>query len=266
VAADWVALNLASAADRPMRGRGASCPIRSNVPAASGHGSSRARPRTTAYEFASRAGVRGGPFARYDPWPRHSAAVMVQASLCARAPMLGSADFPPHERLEASALYRALLAIDGARACIRVRVVTSVGELRVAWQVGSAATRGDETRSPMHVRTTLGRRPPHDVRDDRGPRGLRRWWHGREPVDQHETKVVVRVGPAFLSRTRRSEHRRSDSRWRRRKARASSTDQHIDASGVDDREKRGSPLAAYSAEARANASRPTLEMARSGPA
>lgn len=259
VAADWVAQNLAALRTvDAVGGRVVPDPIeRAALP-----NTVRAElDAKTAYEFALACLESAVDPLPYDPWPRHwqrcGPSLALRASTYARVGGL-----PPHERLEDFALYRALLAIDArVRHSIRVRVVTS---LRVAGRVagGFCSELAAMNAAADAGLTTLVEDPRTTYEMIAARAALRRWWHGREPVDQHETMSLFELEPAFFrghlaaaptfglalaaAQARAVEHGSAHRRPRVAIAKARFA------------------LAAYSAEARANASRPTLEMARSG--
>jgi hypothetical protein len=197
----------------------------------------------------------------HDPWPRHwqrcGPSLALRASTYARAGGL-----PPRQRLEDFALYRALLAIDAhVRHSTRVRVVTSLRTVgRVAGGFGSElAVLAELARAG---RSALVEHPDTTYESIAARAALRRWWHGGDPTDRRSTVALLGLERAF---------------FRERVAAAATFGLALAAAQAFAAERgwtRRRPLvpiaparaglAAHASRARANASRPTLAIARSG--
>ena len=259
VAADWVAHNLAAlrTADAvggrivpdPLERAALPDAVRSELDA------------KTAYEFAVACLESAVDPLPYDPWPRHwqrcGPSLALRASTYARVGGL-----PPNERLEDLGLYRALLAVDArVRHSIRVRVVTS---LRVAGRVAGGF--GSEVAAMNAVAnaglTTLVEHPETTYETIVARASLRRWWHARDAADHREVTSVFGLEPRFFR-----EHVAAAPTFGIALAEAQG---FVDRCGAAPRRPlvaialARAALAAYSADARSNASRPTLEIARSG--
>ncbi|HEX3469519.1 MAG TPA: glycosyltransferase family A protein [Candidatus Elarobacter sp.] len=259
VAPDWVAQNLAAlrTADA-VGGRIVPDPVeRTALPACL-----RAElDAKTVYEFALASLESALDPLPHDPWPRHwqrcGPSLAVRANSYVRAGGL-----PPLDRLEDFALYRALLAIDARfRHSVRVRVTTS---LRLAPR--AAGGFGSELAAMSALagagRTTLVEHPRTTHESIAARAALRRWWDERDPLDLDDALTGFAVTAAA---------------FRERVASAASFGAALAAvetlaleRGVAQRRPQiaigaaSRALARYSSEARANASRPTREMARSG--
>jgi len=259
VAADWVAQNLAALrtvdavggriVPDPLERAALPDIVRSELDA------------KTAYEFAVACLESAVDPLPYDPWPRHwqrcGPSLALRASTYARA-----GGMPPHERLEDLGLYQALLAVDArVRHSIRVRVVTS---LRVAGRVAGGF--GSEVAAMNAVAnaglTTLVEHPETTYATIVARAALRRWWHARDSVDHREIMSIFGLASRFF----------------REHVAAAPTFGVALAAAQGFADERGAArsrapvaiaqaraaLAAHSAQACSNASRPTLEMARSG--
>ena len=259
VAPDWVAQNLAA-----LRGADvvAGRVVPDPVECAALPGAVRAQlGDKTAYEFALAALESALDPLPHDPWPRHwqrcGPSLALRASTYARVGGL-----PPHACLEDFALYRALLSIDArVRHSTRVRATTS---LRVAGCVAGGF--GSEVAAMAAMAragvTALVEHPLTTYENIAARAALRRWWNAREPADRHAAVTLLRLEPAFFR-----EHVAAAPTFGTALAAAQT---HAVERGA----ARGRPLvpiaqaraalAVHSAQARANASRPTLATARSG--
>jgi hypothetical protein len=181
----------------------------------------------------------------------------MRASTYARAGGL-----PALERLEDFAFYRALLAIDARfRHSIRVRVTTSLRVTAcVAGGFGSevaamnALAGAGLTTLVEHPRTT------YEAIAARG--ALRRWWQHRGSADPGEPIALFGLDPKVF----REQVAAAPTFGVALAAAQAFAVEHGSALrrpqvAIGDARR---ALAAYSAAARANASRPTLEIARSG--
>jgi hypothetical protein len=259
VAADWVAQNLAAlrGADA-VGGRVVPDPVERAVLPDSVRAELDAK---TSYEFALACLESALDPLPHDPWPRHwqrcGPSLAMRASTYARAGGL-----PALERLEDFAFYRALLAIDARfRHSIRVRVTTS---LRVTACVAGGF--GSEVAAMNALAgaglTTLVEHPRTTYETIAARGALRRWWEHRGSDDVREAIALFELEPRFL----------------REQVAAAPTFgaalAAVQAFAVEHGSAHRRPqvaigearraLAAYSAAARANASRPTREIARSG--
>lgn len=259
VAPDWVAQNLAAlrGADA-VGGRVVPDPAeRAALPA----GVRAELDAKTAYEFALASLESALDPLPHDPWPRHwqrcGPSLALRANTYVRA-----GGVPPLERLEDYALYRALVAVDARfRHSVRVRVTTSLRvAARVAGGFGSelaamnALAGAGQTSLVEHPSTT------HELIAARA--ALRRWWDARDPLDLHQTVTGFGLTPAAF-------HERVASAPAFGAALAAAQTLALER-GVAERRPRVAiadarrVLAFYASAARANASRPTREMARSG--
>ncbi len=259
VAADWVAQNLAAL-------RGADAVGGRVVPDPEERAALPAAVRSeldakTAYEFALASLESALDPLPHDPWPRHwqrcGPSLAVRASTYARVGGL-----PPLDRIEDFAFYRALLALDARfRHSLRVRVTTSLRmAARVAGGFGSEVA-AMSARADAGL-TALVEHPCTTYETIVARSALRRWWEHRRADDLHAAIALFELEPRF---------------FHERVAAAAGFGAALAAAQGCALERRAAlrrpqvaigaarrALAAYSAVARANASRPTLAIARSG--